>query len=61
MRLMVPALGLVIQALTLVSAGKVHHANVSVGKTPGNTHKPIKNKSFQSQIFIISQWTNKTG
>jgi hypothetical protein len=58
---MVPALGLVIQVLTLVSAGKVHRMNVSVGKTPGNTHEPIQKKSFQSQIFIISQRTNKTG
>jgi hypothetical protein len=60
-RLMVPALDLVIQVLTLVSAGKVHRTNVSVGKTPGNTHEPIQKRSFLSQIFIISQRTNKTG
>jgi hypothetical protein len=42
MRLIVPALCLVFQVLTFVSAGKIHCLNVSVSKMPENTHELIK-------------------
>jgi hypothetical protein len=57
MRLIVPALRLVFQVLTFVSAGKIHCLNVSVSKMPENTHELIKKIIISKSDIYLSRDT----